>query len=251
MSSLNDHVAVITGAASGIGRASAVRLAQDGADVAVVDLNPDGLRETQLLVEAHGTRCLPVEADLLSRSSIHAAFRTIEQELGPVDVLHNNAGGPARSGTRSFPNADEEQWDEVIALNLRSVADCTREVIGKMKERRSGRIINTSSEQAFRGGPGFTDYAAAKSGLLGFTRSLALEMAPYGVTVNAICPGVIRSGLTDSMPEEHIQASISTIPMGRMGEPEEIAHAVSFFASPGATYVTGSYLLVTGGRTLH
>ncbi len=248
---LEGTVAVVTGAASGIGRASAARLAEDGADVAIVDLNTDGLEGTRALVEAHGRRCLAVQVDLLDRQSISAGFGEIERGLGPVDILHNNAGGPARGKTRTFPNATTDQWDEVLALNLRSVADCTREVIGGMKERRNGRIITTSSEQAFKGGRGFTDYSAAKAGVLGFTRSLALEMAPYGVTVNAVCPGVIRTGLTDNMPDEYIQGTLSSIPMGRMGEPEEIAHAVAFFASPGAGYVTGSYLLVAGGRTLH
>ncbi len=242
---------MVTGAASGIGRASALRLAHDGAVLGLLDMNEAGLLETQAMIEAQGGQALSVPTDLLERSNISAAFGRIADELGPVDVLFNNAGGPARAGTRSFPNANVEQWDEVLALNLRAVADCTREVVGDMKARRQGRIISTSSEQAYRGGPGFTDYSAAKAGLLGFTRSLALEMAPYGVTVNAICPGVIRTGLTDQMPEEHIQASIASIPMGRIGEPEEIAHAVSFFASPGASYVTGTYLLVAGGRTLH
>ncbi|MEM7098522.1 MAG: SDR family NAD(P)-dependent oxidoreductase [Pseudomonadota bacterium] len=249
--SLENQIAVVTGAASGIGRASAARLAQDGADVAIVDLNEEGLEGTRQLVEEAGRRCLPVTANLLDRAAISAAFTEVEKRLGPVSVLHNNAGGAARGTTRSFPNATVEQWDEVLTLNLRQVADCTREVIGGMKERGYGRIVLTSSEQAFKGGPGFTDYAAAKSGLLGFTRSLALEMAKYQVTVNAICPGVIRTGITDGMNPALIEASLSTIPMGRIGEPEEIAHAVSFFASPGASYVTGAYLLVTGGRTIH
>ena len=248
---LKEQVAVVTGAASGLGRASAIRLAQEGAVVGLLDVNESGLAETQAAIEAEGGRALAVQTDLLERRAISTAFDRVASELGPVDILFNNAGGPARAGTRTFPNAGVEQWDEVLALNLRSVADCTREVIGGMKARRRGRIISTSSEQAYRGGPGFTDYATAKAGLLGFTRSLAIEMAPYGVTVNAICPGVIRTGLTDQMPEKHIQASIASIPMGRMGEPEEIAHTVAFFASPGASYVTGTYLLVAGGRTLH
>lgn len=249
--SLENQVAVVTGAASGIGRASAVRLANDGADVEILDRDIEGLEQTKLLVEKAGQRCLLVYADLLERESIAAAFSEIDTQLGRVDILHNNAGGPARAGTRTFPNATKEQWDEVLVLNLRSVADCTRSVIRGMKERRYGRIITTASEQAYKGGPGFTDYAAAKAGVLGFTRSLALEMAPYSVTVNAICPGVVRTGLTNQMPEEYIEKTISSIPMGRMGEPEEIAHAVAFFASKEAGYVTGTSLLVAGGRTLH
>ncbi|MEM7281509.1 MAG: SDR family NAD(P)-dependent oxidoreductase [Pseudomonadota bacterium] len=208
---LQNQIAVVTGAASGIGRASAIRLAQDGAIVAAIDRNVDGLAETQSLVEKEGGTCLIVQANLLERESISEAFQRIESELGPINILHNNAGGPASGKTRSFPNATVEQWDEVIALNLRSVADCTREVVVGMKERRQGRIISTASEQAFRGGAGFTDYSAAKSAILGFTRSLALELAPHGITVNAVCPGVIRTGLTDNIPEEHIAASVASI----------------------------------------
>ncbi len=248
---LKNHVAVVTGAASGIGQATAVRLAQDGADIAILDRNGDGLAATKSLVEETGQKCLPVQVDLLERASITAAFAEIEQVLGPVDILHNNAGGPARSGNKPFPKAPAEQWDEVLVLNLRSVADCTREVISGMKERRRGRIITTASEQAFKGGAGFTDYSAAKAGVLGFTRSLALELAPFGVTVNAVCPGAIKTGLTNAMPDEYMERVVASIPMGRLGEPEEIAHAVAFFASPGASYVTGSYLLVAGARTLH
>ena len=189
--------------------------------------------------------------DLLDRQAIKSAFATIRKQLGFVEILHHNVGDRFRGRTRAFPNAEPEQWDEVINLNLGSAANCAREVVREMKHNRRGRIINTASEQAFRGGSGYTDYSSAKAGLLGFTPSLALEMARYEVTVNAICPGVIRTGLTTDLMAEHQAQVVASIPMGRVGEPEEIAHAVSFFASPGASYVTGSYLLVAGGRTLH
>ena len=249
--SLNGMNAVITGAASGIGRACAIRLAQDGANVAILDINSDGLEGTRKLVEETGRRCLPVTVDLLERNAIRSAFDTVKSELGPVTILHNNAGGSQLEGIRTFAKSDYDQWDYLLTLNLRQATDCTREVIKEMIAAKYGRIINTSSEMAFRTNFGMTDYSAAKAALLAFTRSLANEVARYQVTVNAVCPGVTRTPLAESMPEGHREQSLATIPLGRWAEPEEIAHAVSFFASPGASYVTGEYLLVTGGRTMH
>ncbi len=244
-------VAVVTGAASGIGRASAIRLAHDGADVALLDIDESGLADTVALIAPTGRRAVPVRVDLLERPEITAAFDTVKAELGPIAILHNNAGGASVDQIRTFRKSDYEQWDRMSALNIRQAVDCTREVIDDMIDARYGRIINTSSEMAFRTGFGMTDYTAAKAGLLGFTRSLANEVGRYGITVNAVCPGATRTPLAESMGEERLHALIGEIPLGRLGEPDEIAHAVSFFASPGASYVTGEHLLVTGGRTMH
>ena len=252
MSGIKGKVAVVTGSASGIGRASAVRLAEEGADVALIDINGDGIRETARLVEQAGGRALTVEADLTVREEIERAFEAIRAQLGLVGILHNNAGGSTHyANKKGFIKATADQWDQIVGLNLRAVADCSRAVVADMKEQGCGRIIITASEMAFRGGPGFTEYSSAKAGVLGFTRSLAMEVGRYGITVNAICPGVIRTAALDAFPEEAIEATLPEIPLGRLGEPEDIANVVAFLASDQSSYMTGASLLVTGGRTMH
>ena len=217
-----------------------------------MDINREGIEEAAQEIKAVGRRALAVVADLLDRASIDQALNHIRAELGAIDILHNNAGGSTHyKDKRGFVNATSDQWDQIVGLNLRAVADCTRAAIADMKNKGKGRIIITASEMAFRGGPGFTEYSSAKAGVLGFTRSLAMEVGKYGITVNAICPGVIRTPALDSFPEDAVQATISEIPMQRLGEPEDIANAVSFLASDQASYITGMSLLVTGGRTMH
>ena len=243
--------AVVTGAAGGIGRACAIRLAEDGADVAVLDLDAEGIGETAARIEALGRRALAIELDLLERPAIEEAFARVKSQLGRIAVLHSNAGGSLRRNERTFVKSDYEQWDYMTALNLRQNIDCIRQVVGDMVEDRYGRIVVTSSEMAFRVGHGMADYAAAKAGLLGFVRNLANEVGRHGVTVNAVCPGATRTALAAALPEAHRERTLSQIPLGRLGEPEEIAHAVSFLVSPGASYVTGESLMVTGGRTFH
>ncbi len=249
-SSLEGQIAVVTGAAHGIGRASALRLANQGADVAIMDIDTKGLDVTAHKVREAGQRCLTVETDLLDRQAIRDAFARIKADLGPVDILHNNAGQSSREKSRSFWESDDEQWAFILDLNLMATVYCAREVAGDMRERRSGRIINTSSEFAYRGGNGTTDYTTSKSAILGFTRSLALELAPHRVTVNCICPGVTRTRAVDQIPDAILQPVIDGIAMKSIGEPEDIAHAVAFFASPGAWYITGTHLMVNGGHIL-
>ncbi len=184
--SLQGKIALVTGAASGIGRACAIRLARDGADIAILDRNEEGRRETARLVEAEGRRCRAETVDLLDREETRMAFSRVREALGFIEVLHNNAGGAVGGLPRAFPGSTPEQWDAYLDLNLRVAADCSRIVVPEMIERGAGRIINTSSERAFQGRPGFTDYSSAKAGLLGFTKSLALELVPHGITVNAV-----------------------------------------------------------------
>ena len=246
--SLAGKRAVVTGAASGIGAACAVRLARDGADVAVMDINPAGLDGTAARIEAEGRRCLPVTVDLMDRAALRDAFARVKAELGSIDILNNVAGGSSRKGRVGFGDADDERWDSVVGLNLTATADCCRLVINDMKARGEGRIINTGSEYAFRGGFGFTEYVAAKKGVIGLTQCLSVELAPFRVTANTVCPGITNTPALTKLPKEHIEAAVERNPMQTMCEPEDIAHAVSFFASPGAWFVTGNFILVDGGR---
>lgn len=249
--SLEGKVAVITGAAMGIGQASAVRLAQDGADIAILDNNEAGLQETKGLVEAEGRNCVALPTDLLDRTAVKEAFAQIRKETGPVGILHNNVGQSGREKAKSaFEDSDPAQWDFIQNINVRVAADCAREVIRGMKEAGFGRIVNTSSSTAYRGGVGLTDYATSKSAILGLTRSLALELAPHKITVNAVCPGTVATRALQDIPKETLQPVIDQIPMKTICEPEDVAHVVSFFASPGAWYVTGTHLMVNGGRVL-
>ncbi|MEM7091750.1 MAG: SDR family NAD(P)-dependent oxidoreductase [Actinomycetota bacterium] len=246
-----ERVAVVTGAGSGIGQACAQRLAEDGCQVAALDLDEAGLAETTARIEEAGHRCMAVTVDLLDRLALETAFATVRDQLGLISILHSNAGGTGGVASRTFAKSSYEQWDRYIALNLTQNIDCARQVVPAMIEQGWGRLIVTSSEMAFRANWAMSDYAAAKAGLLGWVRNVAHELGKYGVTVNAVCPGATRTPLVESMPEEHRAKTLTEIPLGRLGEPDEIAHTVSFLASEGASYVTGESILVAGGRTLH
>ena len=234
----------------GIGRASALRLAADGADVIVMDKAERELRETAHLIASRGRRSLAIVVDLLDREATQAAFSQAKQAFGSIDILHNNVGQSARERIKPFWEADPEVWDFVLDLNLRTTLFCSRQVVNDMRERKYGRIICTSSEASYAGQRGTSDYSAAKAGIQGFVRSLAFELAPFGITVNAVLPGLTRTRAMDLLPAEMLQPLMATIPIGHLCEPEDIAHAVSFFASDGARYVTGASLLVNGGRVM-
>lgn len=247
---LAGKIAVVTGGAMGIGRASAVRLAKEGADIAIMDIAEADLKETAKLVEAQGRKAMPLKVNMLERKEIDAAFAEVTAKLGPIDILHNNVGQSAREKSKWFWESGPEVWDFIIDINLRSAIYCTKQVVAGMKDRRRGRIINMSSEAAYVGGMGMSDYSAAKAGVIGFTRSLALELAPHQVTVNAICPGPTRTRAMDQLPKKLIDPIIEMIPMKSLIEPEDIAAGVAFFASEDARFVTGTHLLINGGRVI-
>lgn len=244
-------IVAITGAAHGIGRAIALGFAQQGADLAVFDLDGDALEATARDLRALGGRVHTMQGDFLHLDTIQRAFAGAVASLGPVDVLVNNLGQTARGKTTAFSEADHATLDFVLDISLRAAVHCTREVVGGMKERKSGRVVSISSDSAFNGDLGCVDYAAAKAGVLGFTRGLAREIAPFGVTANAVCPGPTNTRAMQMIPRDSFERARDAVPMKQICEPEDIANAVLFLASDKARFITGQTLLVNGGRVFH
>lgn len=235
----------ITGAAHGIGAATARRFLAEGAKVAVIDREADGFAESfagqpadRLLTMAGDCTDAAVLADFHARTV--AAF-------GPVDILFNNVGQSGRERAAQFHESQEEVWRFVLEVSLFTAMRMSRLVVPAMRER-GGRIVNMSSDAALVGDAGLTDYAAAKMGIIGFTRSLAREFAPHRVTVNAVAPGAIRTRAHDRLTPAVIERIKATTPAGFIAEPEDVAGCVAFLASEDARYVTGQTLLIDGGR---
>ena len=240
---INGQTALITGAGRGIGKTIAVKLAESGSDIAIADMNPvsdDVLRE---IVE-NGTKCLAYQLDVTDVEAVNSVVKKIIDETGGIHILVNNAG---ITKDNLFMRMKPEQWSQVIDVNLNGVFYVTKAVIRTMVKQHSGRIINISSVVGFSGNPGQVNYSSTKSGLIGFTKSLSREVGTRGITVNAVAPGFINTEMTQALNESQQQAILSQIPLGRMGEAEDIANAVAFLASEEASYITGTVLHVNGG----
>ena len=235
------RVAFVTGGTRGIGRAICERLKADGMKVAA---GYSGNEEAAQAC-ARELGVMVVKGNVGSYEDCDRAVRAVEAELGPVDVLVNNAG-ITRDGV--FHKMSPAQWSDVIRVNMDSVFNMTRQVIEGMREREWGRIVNISSINGQKGQMGQTNYAAAKAGMIGFTKALALENARKGVTVNCICPGYIDTEMVQAVPESVLAAIIAQIPVGRLGRGEEIADMVAFLAGEHAGFVTGSTLSLNGGQ---
>ena len=239
----NGQTALITGAGRGIGKTIAVKLAESGLDIAIADMNPvsdEVLRE----IEEYGTKCLAFQLDVTDFESVVSVVKKIIDETGGIHILVNNAG---ITQDNLFMRMKPEQWSQVIDVNLNGVFHVTKAVIRTMVKQHSGRIINISSVVGFSGNPGQVNYSSTKSGLIGFTKSLSREVGTRGITVNAVAPGFINTAMTQALNESQQQAILSQIPLGRMGEAEDIANAVAFLASEEASYITGTVLHVNGG----
>lgn len=248
MHGLEGRVTVVTGAGNGIGRACAARFAAEGAAVAVLDLDPAAARSVAGEIAGAGGRALAIGLDCTRREDVEQAFRRVDAELGSVDVLVNNVGQSARDRMSDFAEADMAVLDFILDVNLKSCILCSRQVVPTMKARRHGKIVNITSESAVNGSLKTWEYSAAKAGVIGFTRSIARELAPFGINVNAVGPGATRTRAIDQLPRELMERIAQGIPAGRLGEPEDIANAVAFFAGNQSDYVTGQTLLVNGGN---
>lgn len=245
---LKGKVALVTGGSRGIGAAIALRLAKAGADVAILYAgNSQAAQATCADIEAQGVRALAVQCDVKDFEAVKAAVDQVAAQLGGVDILVNNAGITRDNLALSISEAD---FDAVLDTNLKGAFHCCKAAYRPMMRQRCGRIINMSSIVGLRGNAGQANYSASKAGLIGLTKSLAKELAARKVTVNAVAPGFIDTEMTAVLPEQAKEAMLKTIPMARLGQPEDVARAVAFFASDEAAYITGQVLCVDGGMAV-
>lgn len=242
------RIAVVTGGGQGIGAETAWRFLQHGARVAVLDLDCAPLQDRLLSDRDAQARCMCVRGDCTDAAVVADFFATVARDFGPVDILFNNVGQSARARGGPFVSSEEETWRFVIEVSLMTTLRASRHVAAGMCARGHGRIVNMSTDAAFAGDVGLADYAAAKMGVVGFTRSLARELAPHGVTVNAVCPGAIRTRAHDTLCPEVLERIIANTPAGFVGTPADVAAAVCFLAGDDARFITGQTLLIDGGR---
>ncbi|MEW6100348.1 MAG: 3-oxoacyl-ACP reductase FabG [Pseudomonadota bacterium] len=244
---LKDKVALITGAANGIGLATARQFANEGAIVVLADVQPEALERAQAELAARGARAEAHRMDVTDRAQVDAVVQRVLQRHGRVDVLVNNAGITRDARLQKMTEA---QFDLVIDVNLKGVFHCTQAVVDSMVEQGRGVILNASSVVGLYGNFGQTNYAATKAGVIGFTKTWARELGPKGVRVNAVCPGFIATDILSTIPEKVLEQMRGNCWMRRLGAPEEIAKVYAFLASDEASYVNGVALEVSGGMTL-
>ena len=245
MKMLEGKTALVTGSGKSLGRTIALNLARLGADVAVnYNTSGEGAKEVSEAISELGCKSIPIQADVSHSEFVQEMFREVVSELGSVDILVNNAAINIDSSIRKM---DDDTWNRVLEVCLTGSFNCTREAIPAMRDSGWGRIINISSIAAYLGVFGAANYAAAKSAIIGFTKSLAREVARYSITANVVAPGYIDIGMTHRLPEKMQEGLLDQIPMGRLGQPDEIAATVAFLVSQGAAYITGQVIHVNGG----
>lgn len=247
---LNGKVAIVTGSAQGIGRAIALRLAAEGAKVAVADIDFAGAQRTAGEIKDAGGTAVGVKLDVTRLEDAVAAADAAERDLGPIDVLVNNAGWDV---VEPFVASAPETWDKVIAINFRGVLNCCKAIAPRMQARKHGKIVSISSDAARVGSTGEAVYAGCKAAIIGFSKTLARELARDGISVNVVCPGPTETALLRNAMAGRpgvLDAMAKGIPMRRLGQPDDLAGAVAFFASPDSDYATGQVLSVSGGLTM-
>jgi 3-oxoacyl-[acyl-carrier protein] reductase len=242
--SIAGKIALVTGAAQGIGRDIALGLAEDGADVAICDVNLEAAQKTASDIEAKGRKSLALKANVAASAEVTAMIDQVVGKFGRIDILVNNAG-ITRDGL--ILRMKDEDWDLVLSINLKGSFLCAKSALKYMSKQRGGAIINIASIVGAMGNAGQANYVASKAGLIGLTKTIAREYANRGVTANAVAPGFIDTAMTKALPENVRTELAKQIPMGKLGTPEDVANAVRFLASPWASYITGQVIHVNGG----
>ncbi len=242
---MKDKVAIVTGGGSGIGQGICLRLAQEGAQIAVFDVNLDGARDTVKQITKAGGKAAAFKVDVANAEGVNDSVKKVLPKFGKIDILVNNAG---ISKPSKVVNITGEVWDSMLNVNLKGVFLCSRAVIPHMKERKYGKIINIASILALRGSSYYAHYGATKAGVVAFTQGLAVELGRHNINVNAVGPGIIDTPMAEGdVNSEFRQQLLKVIPMRRIGTPNDIANAVLFLASEEASYITGQCLYVCGG----
>ena len=241
---LTGKVALVTGAAQGIGRAIALLLARNGADIVVSDINLEKAEETAKEIRAIGPKAMAVKVDVSNLGDVERMVEGILEKLAKIDILVNNAG---ITRDKLVLRMTEEDWDAVLNVNLKGTFNCTKAVIRHMAKQRSGKIVNIASVVGEMGNAGQANYSASKAGVIGLTKTIAREYAQRGINVNAIAPGYIETPMTEALPEKAKEELKKLIPMERLGKPEDVAEAVLFLVSEESSYITGQVLNVNGG----
>jgi len=241
---LTGKVALVTGAAQGIGRAIALLLARNGADIVVSDINLEKAEETAKEIRAIGPKATAVKVDVSNLSDVERMVEAIIEKLAKIDILVNNAG---ITRDKLILRMTEDDWDAVLGVNLKGTFNCTKTVVRHMAKQRSGKIVNIASVVGEMGNAGQANYSASKAGVIGLTKTIAREYAQRGINVNAIAPGYIETPMTDALPEKAKEELKKLIPMERLGKPEDVAEAVLYLVCEESSYITGQVLNVNGG----
>jgi len=245
---------IVTGGGGGIGGATCRRFAAGGARVAVLDLIAEAAEKVAAAIRAEGGQATAIQCDITDRASVDAAVAATETQLGPIDVLVNNAGWDV---FKPFTKTEPAQWDKLIAINLTGALHMHHAVLPRMVERKAGRIVNIASDAARVGSSGEAVYSACKGGLVAFSKTIAREHARHGITVNVVCPGptdtALLAGVAEGAPnpEKLMEAFTRAIPLGRLGQPDDLANAIAFFGSDDASFITGQVVSVSGGLTMN